>query len=66
MKRKCQLKMFTKQKADPENTLDFRWSDVQEENEEGITKANLILRLQKQADKENFHKNSYWRIVWWL
>ena len=45
IKRKSQLIKLTEQKTDPENdenSIDFRWSDVQEEIEEDITKANLI------------------------
>ena len=41
---------FSEQKADTdndENMIDFRWSDVQEEDEEDIAEANLIESLQK-------------------
>ena len=34
------------------NTIDFKWSDVQGEDEEHFVKANLILSLQKQADED--------------
>ena len=49
---------FTKQKADPyndENAIDFKWSDLQEEDEEDIALTNFI-RLQKQTDMEIFSK----------
>ena len=39
-----------------ENAIDFRWSDVKEEDEEDVNKANFIESLQKQTDKENFPK----------
>ena len=44
---------FTEQKADiynDENAIDFKWSDVQEEDEQDIALANLIKSLQKQTD----------------
>ena len=44
-------------KTDPsndENAINFRWSDVKEEDEEDIALANFIESLQKQTDKENF------------
>ena len=44
---------FTEQKDDPENdenVIDFRWLDIQGEDEEDIAKSNLIESLQKQAD----------------
>ena len=50
---------FTEQKAGPnnhENAIDFRYSDVQEEDEEDIALANFIESLQKQADEKNFQK----------
>ena len=34
----------------------FRWLDVQEEDEEDIALANFIESLQKQTDEENFSK----------
>ena len=43
-----------------ENAIDFRWSDVKEEDEEDIPLANFIESLQKQADEEKK------MIVWWL
>ena len=43
---------FTKQKANAEKVIDFRWSDIRGE----IAKANLIVSLQKQADEEFFPK----------
>ena len=39
-----------------ENAIDFKWSDVQEEDEEGIALANFIESLQKQTDQEIFTK----------
>ena len=39
---------FTEQKADPENdenVIDFRWSDIEGEDEEDIVKASLIESL---------------------
>ena len=50
---------FTEQKKDPyndENAIDFKWLDVQEEDEEDIALANFIESLQKQTDEENFPK----------
>ena len=50
---------FIEQKADhenDENAIDFRWSDIQGEDEEDIAKAYLIENLQKQADEEFFPK----------
>ena len=45
------------------NAINFRWSNVQREDEEDIAKANFIESWQKQADLEIFIK-SYWRILW--
>ena len=45
---------FTEQKANPENyenTIDIRWSDIQREDKEDITKVKLIESLQKQTDE---------------
>ena len=39
-----------------ENAIDFRWSDVKEEDEEDTALANFIESLQKQTDEENFLK----------
>ena len=36
-----------------ENTIEFRWSGVQEEDEEDIVLANFVESLQNQTD-ENF------------
>ena len=50
---------LTEQKADPyndENDIDFRWSDVKEEDEEDIALTSFIENLQKQTDEENFLK----------
>ena len=45
-------------KTDPyndENAFEFRWSDIQEEeDEEDIALANFIESLQKQTDEEIF------------
>ena len=38
------------------NTIDFRWSDVKEEDEEDIALANFIESLQKQTEEEIFSK----------
>ena len=35
-----------------ENSIDFRWSDVKEEDEEDIAVTNFIESLQKQTDEE--------------
>ena len=54
---------LTKQKTDPynnENAIDFRLSDVQEEDEEDIVLANFIESLQKQTDEEIFQKVTGW------
>ena len=48
---------LTEQKTDPyndENAIDFRWSDVKEENEIDIALTSFIESLQKQTDEENF------------
>ena len=50
-------------KTDPyndENSIDFRWSDVQEEGEEDIALANFIESLQKQTNEEIFIKVTGW------
>ena len=50
---------LTEQKTDPyndENTIDFRWSDVQEEEYENIALENFNESLQKQADEKIFIK----------
>ena len=46
---------FAEQKIDPdndENAIDFRWSDVQEEDKEDIALVNFIESLQNQTDEE--------------
>ena len=46
-------------KTDPyndENVIEFKWSDVTEENGEDIALANFIESLHKQADEEIFPK----------
>ena len=48
---------LTEHKTDPyndENAIDFRWSDVKEENEIDIALTSFIESLQKQTDEENF------------
>ena len=45
-----------------ENAIDFRWSDVQEEDEEDIALANFIECLQKQTDEEIFFE----KVTRWL
>ena len=60
------LSLLNNKKTDPyndENAIDFRWSDVQEEEEEDIALANFIENLQKQANKENFQKKSNYMIA---
>ena len=39
-----------------ENAIDFKWSDVKEEDEEDIALANFIESFQKQTDEEDFSK----------
>ena len=49
---------FTEQKIDPyndENAIDFKWSDVQED-EEDIALNNFIESLQIQNDEDFFPK----------
>ena len=44
---------LNEQKTGPyndENAIDFRWSDVQEEDEVDIALANFIESLQRQTD----------------
>ena len=56
---------LSEQKANPyndENAIDFRLSNVQEEDEEDIVLTNFIENLQKQTDEENFQKSN-WMIV---
>ena len=50
-----QLILCLLRKKDPdndENDIDFRWSDVKEE--EDIALTSFIKNLQKQTDEENF------------
>ena len=52
---------LTDQKTDhynDENSIDSKWSDLTEENEEDIALANLIESLQKQTDEEIFSKKN--------
>ena len=56
---------FAEQKADPyndENGFDFKWSDVQEEDEEDIALANFI-EIYKSKLIKNFFQKSNWMIV---
>ena len=39
-----------------ENAIDFKWSEVKEEDEEDIALINFIESLQKQTDEEFFQK----------
>ena len=58
---------FTEQKTDPENNenvIDFRWSDVQED-EEDIALVNFIENYKSKLMRKKFQKNN-WMIVWWL
>ena len=51
------LNLLSKNRSwNDENAIDFRWSDVTEEDEEDIALVNFIENLQKQTDKENFPK----------
>ena len=48
-------------KTDPynaENSIDSKWSDLIEEDEEDIALANFIESLQKQADEKFFQKSN--------
>ena len=50
---------FTEQKAGPKNyvnAIDFRWSNILEEDREDILRANFIESLKKQTDGKNFSK----------
>ena len=50
---------FTEQKADPENdenAIDFRWSDVQEEDEVDIDKATLLRAYKSKLMRQIFKK----------
>ena len=38
------------------NAIDFRWSDVKEEDEEDFVFVNFIESLKKQANEEIFPK----------
>ena len=39
-----------------ENAIDFKWSDVIEEDKEDIVLTNFIESLQKLTDEESFPK----------
>ena len=59
MKRRNQLILSLPRKSwswNDVNAINFRWSGVQEEDEEDIALANFIESLQKQKDEENFPK----------
>ena len=63
MKRRNQLYWANWAKADPyddENAIDFRWSSVNEGDEEDIALANFIENLQKQNDEDIFKKVTGW------
>ena len=48
---------FSEHKADTENcenANNFKWSDVQREDDKDIAKVSLIESLQKQANKQKF------------
>ena len=50
---------LTDHKTDPyndENSIDSKWSDLTEEDEEDIALANFIESLQMQTDEEIFSK----------
>ena len=50
---------LTEQNTEPyndENAIDFKLSDVKEEDEKDIALVNLIESSKKQPDKENFLK----------
>ena len=50
---------LTDKKTDPyndENSIDSKWSDLTEEDEENIVLANFSESLQKQVDEEIFPK----------
>ena len=67
-KRRNQLILSLLSKTYPyndENAIDFRWSDVAEEDLEDIALANFIESLLKQTDEEIFSKGN-WMIDWWL
>ena len=56
---------LTDQKTDPyndENSIDSKWSDLTEENEEDIALANFIESLNKAKWWENFPK----KVIKWL
>ena len=46
-----------------ENVIDFKWSDVQEEDEEDIALANFIESLQKQTNEEIYFKEVTRRLL---
>ena len=52
---------FTDQKTvhyNDENSIDSKWSDLTEKDEEDIALANFIESLQKQTDERNFQKKN--------
>ena len=57
---------LTEQKTDPyndENVIDFKWSNVKEEDEEDIALANFIESLKKKVNwQEIFSK----KVIRWL
>ena len=59
MKRRSHLILRLLNKKNPdydEIIIDFRWSDVQEDDEEDIVLANFFESLQKQTHEEVFQK----------
>ena len=52
---------FTKQNADSENAIDFRWSDVQEEDEEDIALVYLI-----EITKASWWRKFIIKVTGWL
>ena len=56
---------LTGHKTDPyndENSIDYKWSDLTEENEEDIAMANFIESLNKANWWEKFFK----KVIRWL
>ena len=60
---------LTDKKTDPyndENSIDFKWSDLAEEDDEYIALANFIESLKKTNWWENFSKNLSKILTRWL
>ena len=47
-----------------ENAVNFKWSNIQRENEKEIDYTHLIQSKQKQADKKIFQKIT-WRLFYY-